>query len=251
MSSWNSTEINCHNQTETLRILSGDSEQTDSCEPEGRKLRMTAINNGFDRLEHGNVAARVALDFTSVWDERPSHVETHLIGDSASDKPEALSTGQEGIMKTGRTDGDTSTAARNLLSVTGSHRRTLKAVFRHPSAHNLEWTDVVGLIGQIGDAHEKANSEFVFEVAGKRHVMRKPHTKDLTSSEVIEVRHFLVQAGFSPELPCQSQSGCAKSPNRRGSSRDESFPCRRHLRSRFGACHQTLRPPSLRASSCA
>ena len=49
------------------------------------------------------MAARVALDSTSVWDERPSHVETHLIGASASDKPEALSTGQESIMKTGRT----------------------------------------------------------------------------------------------------------------------------------------------------
>ena len=43
----------------------------------------------------------------------------------------------------------------------------------------------------------------MFEVAGKRHVMRKPHTKDLTSSEVIEVRHFLMQAGLSPEVPSQ------------------------------------------------
>jgi len=102
-------------------------------------------------------------------------------------------------MKTDQTNFDASTAARRLLAVTGSHSRTLKAIFRHPSAHNLEWRDVVGLIAEIGDAHEKANSEFVFDVAGKRHIMRTPHTKDLTNSEVMEVRHFLEQAGFSQE----------------------------------------------------
>jgi hypothetical protein len=106
-------------------------------------------------------------------------------------------------MKTAHTDDDTSTVAGNLSSVTGSHRRTLEAIFRHPSAHNLEWNDVVGLIGEIGEAHEKANGEFVFEVAGKRHIMRKPHTKDLTRSAVINVRNFLVQTGFSPGLPSQ------------------------------------------------
>jgi hypothetical protein len=99
-------------------------------------------------------------------------------------------------MKTAHADG--AAAAANLPSITGSHQRTLEAIFRHPSAHNLEWSDVVGLVGKIGRAHEKTNSEFVFEVAGKRHVMRKPHTKDLTSSEVVEVRQFLVQAGLAP-----------------------------------------------------
>jgi hypothetical protein len=34
--------------------------------------------------------------------------------------------------------------------------------------------------------------------------MRKPHTKDLTSDEVIDLRHFLDQAGFSPEHPSEA-----------------------------------------------
>ncbi|WP_147262798.1 hypothetical protein [Roseiarcus fermentans] len=112
--------------------------------------------------------------------------------------------GQESIMKASQKANSGSTAATNLSSVTGAHRRTLEAIFRHPSAHNLEWSDVVGLIGEIGDAHEKANSEFAFEVGGKRHVMHKPHTKDLTSSEVMDIRHFLMQAGFSPEHSSQA-----------------------------------------------
>jgi len=106
-------------------------------------------------------------------------------------------------MSTAHPDADASTAPRAIAGVTGAHRRTLEAIFRHPSAHNLEWSDLVGLIKSIGDVQEKANSEFVFEVAGKRHVVRKPHTKDLTSSEVIEVRRFLAQAGVSPERPSQ------------------------------------------------
>ena len=101
------------------------------------------------------------------------------------------------------TNDETNTVATTLSSVTGVHRRTLEAIFHHPSAHNLEWSNVVGLIEKIGHARERANNEFVFEGAGKRHVMRKPHTKDLTSSEVIEVRNFLIQAGLSPEVPSQ------------------------------------------------
>ena len=109
-------------------------------------------------------------------------------------------------MKTDQTDIDASAATTNLLSVTGSRRRTLEAIFRHPSAHNLEWRHVVELIAEIGEAHEKGNGEFVFEVAGKRCMMRKPHTKDLTSSEVIELRHFLAQAGFSEEHPSRPEA---------------------------------------------
>ncbi len=107
--------------------------------------------------------------------------------------------GQESIMKTTRPDDDLATVATNASTVTGGRRRTLESIFRHPSAHNLEWSDVVALIAEIGEVQEKANSEFVFDVAGNRHIMRKPHTKDLTSSEVIGIRHFLAQAGWSPE----------------------------------------------------
>jgi hypothetical protein len=106
-------------------------------------------------------------------------------------------------MNTARGDDGTKPAAGTLSSVTGPHRRALEAIFRHPLAHNLEWSDVVRLIGEVGETQEKASGEFEFKIAGKRHIMRRPHSKDLTSSEVLEVRHFLTQAGLSPELPSQ------------------------------------------------
>ena len=98
-------------------------------------------------------------------------------------------------MKTTHTDQVTGRAPETLSSLKGAHRRTLEAIFRHPSAHNLAWNDVLGLIGSIGETHEKANSTFVFEIAGNRYLMRKPHTKDLTNDEVTDLRHFLMQAG--------------------------------------------------------
>jgi hypothetical protein len=101
-------------------------------------------------------------------------------------------------MKTAPNDDHAGLLAVDPLSLTGSHRRALEAIFRHPSAHNLEWRDVVGLIGQLGVAHERANNEFVFEVGGHRQIIHKPHTKDLTRDEVMELRHFLTQAGCAP-----------------------------------------------------
>jgi hypothetical protein len=81
----------------------------------------------------------------------------------------------------------------------GSHLRTLEALFRHPTAHNLEWMDVIALFEKIGTVHQKANAKFSVELTGEHYVLRKAHTKDLTSSEVIDVRHFLQRAGWSPE----------------------------------------------------
>ena len=84
-------------------------------------------------------------------------------------------------------------------AVTGANRGTLDAIFRHPLAHNLEWRDVVALFEKLGEVEEKSNSEFVFQVLGEEHLMHKPHTKDLTTPQVIEVRHFLLRAGWSPD----------------------------------------------------
>ena len=92
----------------------------------------------------------------------------------------------------GAQSGDPSTISR-------SDRRTLVGLFAHPLAHNLAWSDVVALFNEIGHVEQKSNNEFVFHVGGKKHPMRKPHTDHLTTQEVMELRHFAVQVGWSPE----------------------------------------------------
>jgi hypothetical protein len=79
----------------------------------------------------------------------------------------------------------------------GAHRRTLEALFRHPTAHNLEWMDVIALLEKIGSVQRKANENFAFELAGEHYLVHKPHTKDLTGTEVADLRHFLQRAGWS------------------------------------------------------
>jgi hypothetical protein len=94
----------------------------------------------------------------------------------------------------------------------GAHLRTLEALFRHPTAHNLEWMDVVSLIEKIGTVHQKANDKFAFDVGAEHYQMHKPHTKDLTSSEVVDLRHFLQRAGWTPGEPSQAAARPDASP---------------------------------------
>ncbi len=99
-------------------------------------------------------------------------------------------TGNQGGVQTG----DPSTISR-------SERRTLVGLFSHPLAHNLAWSDVVALFDKIGTVEQKSNAEFVFHVGTKNHTLRRPHTDHLTTQEVMGLRHFAVQTGWSPESP--------------------------------------------------
>jgi hypothetical protein len=75
------------------------------------------------------------------------------------------------------------------------HRRTLESIFRQPSVQILQWADVVALIENIGVVDRKANSELRFSVGGKRCLVRRPRDKNLTDSDVLELRVFLTIAG--------------------------------------------------------
>ncbi len=80
-----------------------------------------------------------------------------------------------------------------------AHRRTVEALFRHPTPQNLEWMDVVALFESIGTVRRRANGKLVFELAGERLVIQKAHEKELSSLEVVSLRQFLERAGWSPQ----------------------------------------------------
>ena len=107
-------------------------------------------------------------------------------------------------MKARHKEGQSSALAHNREALAGSDRRTLDAIFHHPSSHSLKWNDVVALIKTIGHVHEGRNSEFVLDVCGIHHHWHKPHTKDLTGAEVLELRQFLIQSGWSDAIPSQA-----------------------------------------------
>jgi hypothetical protein len=109
-------------------------------------------------------------------------------------------------MKSGGRDSDQGAVPRGRAALRGAHLRTLEALFRHPTAHNLEWMDVIGLFEKIGAVHQKANDKFTVDLGGEHYLIHKPHTKDLTSSEVTDLRHFLQRAGWSPGAPSQAEA---------------------------------------------
>ena len=103
-------------------------------------------------------------------------------------------------------------SSQGRAALHGAHLRTLEALFRHPPAHNLEWMDVVALIEKIGVVQERGNNKFSFDVGGEHYLMHKPHTKDLASSEVADLRHFLQRANWSPEEPAQAVARAEPAP---------------------------------------
>ena len=111
----------------------------------------------------------------------------------------AFNLDQESQMATVPTQAQHVAASREHQKISTANRRTLDAIWRHPVAHNLEWSDVVSLFETLGAVEQKANAEFEFRVGTERHLMRKPHTKDLTAAEVVDVRKFLARAEQSAE----------------------------------------------------
>jgi hypothetical protein len=58
-------------------------------------------------------------------------------------------------------------AARKIATLKGAPRRTLDAIFHHPTLHSLEWRELIGLVESVGDFYEKSDNQFVFEVGGR------------------------------------------------------------------------------------
>ena len=107
------------------------------------------------------------------------------------------------LMKEDQTNGPGSTSDGKPSAISGANRRTLDAIFRHPAAHNVDWDDVVKLMGCIGTIEHKASDKLAFLVGHERHTMHKPHTKQLTAPEIVDLRHFIAKAGWSPEASSQ------------------------------------------------
>jgi hypothetical protein len=98
------------------------------------------------------------------------------------------------------TDTGQKAISRDRAALHGGHLRTLEALFRHPTAHNLEWMDVIALLDEIGALRRRASAKFVLDLAGEHFSFQKAHIKELTSSEVVDLRHFLQRAGWSPNV---------------------------------------------------
>ena len=83
----------------------------------------------------------------------------------------------------------------------GSDQRTLTQLFQHPLTHNLSLRAVTGLFDAIGSATVQHNGDLHFQLGDDALTMQRPHDKDLSASEVMNLRHLLERKGWSPNGP--------------------------------------------------
>jgi hypothetical protein len=79
------------------------------------------------------------------------------------------------------------------------HRATLEKIFQHPASHNIEWHDVVSLLGQVGSISESHDGKWVATVGSETETFEKPKHKDIGTQMVVDLRRMLSGAGYGPE----------------------------------------------------
>ena len=109
-------------------------------------------------------------------------------------------------METAAIAGDRAQSAGERPALSKSDRQTLDSLFAHPIAHNLEWRDIVGLFAKLGTVEHLPNNETSLRIGAEHQVLHRPHSKDLTTEEIMALRHFLTRIGLSRKNPSSSVS---------------------------------------------
>jgi len=78
------------------------------------------------------------------------------------------------------------------------HRITLQHIAAHPTSHNLEWTDVIGLLEETADVTQEHDGKFVVKLGDGRIVLTKPKHKDIDEQTVIDLRRLFTRARLLP-----------------------------------------------------
>ena len=82
-----------------------------------------------------------------------------------------------------------------------SHQRTLGMLFQHPMAHSIEWKDIVTLLESLGTTTQGGHDTLHATVNNVTVVLHRPKHKDVPQEQVMQLRHFLRQAGIEPPHP--------------------------------------------------
>ena len=88
------------------------------------------------------------------------------------------------------------------------HARILEEIFEH-RGRNIEWPDVVALVQHLGSALERHDGKYEFQIGQTKEVFAKPHHKDVTVQELVDLRRFFAQAGVDPNKVTARPRGTA------------------------------------------
>jgi hypothetical protein len=88
-----------------------------------------------------------------------------------------------------------------------SHRRTMDALFAHPLTHNLDWNDVLSLLNRLGTVEHMPSNDISLRIGDDHQTLHAPHGKDLTTDDVMALRHVLTRVGWSHKHPAEAATG--------------------------------------------
>jgi HicA toxin of bacterial toxin-antitoxin, len=78
------------------------------------------------------------------------------------------------------------------------HRDTIEKILSHPASGNVEWRQVLSLLGAIGATVAEHNGKVKVTLGHETEVMHPPHGKDIDRQMVVDLRRMLKDAGFGP-----------------------------------------------------
>lgn len=84
------------------------------------------------------------------------------------------------------------------VHLSNHHRTTLAKIFQHPVSHNLEWKDVLSLMGAVGSVEEKHDGKFTMTLGEESETLERTRHKDVNAQEVLDLRRMLTDAGYGP-----------------------------------------------------
>jgi len=76
------------------------------------------------------------------------------------------------------------------------HRDTLLQIFEEPTNHNVEWHDVMSLLGAVGSIEERHDDMFRLRIGSETEVLRRPKDKDIDGQQLVDLRRILASAGY-------------------------------------------------------
>jgi hypothetical protein len=68
--------------------------------------------------------------------------------------------------------------------INSHHADTLRAIFAHPTNHNIHWKDVVSLIGEVETFEEKHDGKLKVTIGAQM---------------IVDLRRMLKNAGYAPQ----------------------------------------------------
>jgi len=81
--------------------------------------------------------------------------------------------------------------------LTEKHRNTLYHLEQHPTSHNLEWHDILGLLREVGTVSEHDNGTVEVRIGEELLFLKPPRHKDIDEQTAVDLRRALQNAGFS------------------------------------------------------